>query len=94
MRVKVLYYATFRQITGIKEEDVEMKDGSKIRDLLFFLFQKYGEDFKSNVMENEKIRSAVKILLNGRDIDFIKGLDTELKPGDSVYFFPSIAGGF
>ena len=94
MRVKVLYYATFRQITGIKEEDVEMKDGSKIRDLLFFLFQKYGEDFKSNVMENEKIRSAVKILLNGRDIDFLKGLDTELKTGDSVYFFPSIAGGF
>ncbi len=93
MKVRALYYATFRQITGIKEKDVVLKDGSKISDLLSFLFKEHGNEFRDSIMDGNKLRQGVKILLNGRDIDFLDGFETELKDGDLIHFFPAIAGG-
>ncbi len=93
MRVKALYYATFRQITGRKEEEVELKNNARVSDLLSFLFKKYGREFRESIMDDGGLRMGVKILLNGRDVDFIDGFDTELRDGDVVHFFPAIAGG-
>lgn len=54
----------------------------------------YGEEFIEAVgrpFEDESPK--VRILVNGRDIDFLNGPETELKDGDTVVLFPPIAGG-
>ena len=38
-------------------------------------------------------RPYVKVLVNGRLIDQLQGLDTPLEPGDTVGVFPPVAGG-
>lgn len=35
----------------------------------------------------------ISVMLNGRDITFLAGLDTTLSDGDSVIVVPPIAGG-
>ena len=36
---------------------------------------------------------GVKVFLNGRDIDFLSGLDTRLSDGDEISIFPPVGGG-
>jgi|Deesub1362A_J573_1020465.scaffolds.fasta_scaffold00612_20 molybdopterin synthase sulfur carrier subunit len=94
MKVKVLYYATFRQMTGCKAEDIEFNEAPKVKDLIYLLFQKYGGDFRKALVNSEgEVKDFIKILVNGRNIDFLEGLDTLLDDGDRVYFFPPVAGG-
>ena len=40
-----------------------------------------------------RLRRSFTILVNGNNINFLKGLDTELSDGDEVYIMPHIAGG-
>ena len=35
----------------------------------------------------------LNILVNGRNVRFLAGFDTELSPGDSVAFLPPVGGG-
>ena len=44
--------------------------------------------------EIKKGRPSVQLLVNGKDLRQLpKGMDTELKEGDTVSFFPQMAGG-
>jgi molybdopterin synthase sulfur carrier subunit len=40
-----------------------------------------------------KKRRSFTVLVNGENVRFLKGWETELKDGDEVYIMPVIAGG-
>jgi len=79
--VKVKVFANLREDLGWKEKDIKLK-GNKVKDLLL-------EIGREEILKNK----SFKILVNGRDIDFLKGLETELKETDVVSIFPPVAGG-
>ncbi|MBI2756948.1 MAG: MoaD/ThiS family protein [Chloroflexi bacterium] len=39
------------------------------------------------------LRRFVNIYVNGEDVRFLQGLDTDLKAGDEVSIIPAVAGG-
>ena len=43
--------------------------------------------------ESGKIRHFINIYVNGEDIQFLAGMDTELNSGDEVSIVPAVAGG-
>ena len=43
--------------------------------------------------ENKQLRSFVNIYINGEDIRFLDGLDSNTKSGDEVSIVPAVAGG-
>lgn len=50
--------------------------------------------FKERLLdENGELRKFVNLYLNDEDIRFLKGIDTELKDGDTISIVPAIAGG-
>ncbi len=87
--VKVKFFATLRQITKIHETVID-QEGS-VGDILEALIEKHN-DLKKAVFD-EKGDLYIKILLNGRNIDYLSGLETQIRCDDTLYLFPPIAGG-
>ena len=43
--------------------------------------------------EQGEIRNFVNIYVNGEDVRFLQGLDSEIKSGDEISIVPAVAGG-
>jgi molybdopterin synthase sulfur carrier subunit len=43
--------------------------------------------------EQGELRRFVNVYVNGEDVRFLSGLETELKTGDEVSIVPAVAGG-
>ncbi len=81
MKVKVKLFASFREIVGAKEEDLDIAEGTTVQQLL----EKYIERFPQMAKFREHI-----ILSVNRDY----GAPTRvLKAGDEVSFLPPVSGG-
>ena len=93
MKVQVKFLATIRGITG--ESSIELscypRDTAGI--LMQKLVKKYGQRFEQITMAGINLMPRIKMIINGRDIDYLNGLDTQLKDGDVIVIIPPIAGG-
>jgi len=93
-KVEVRVYATFRELfpSNTLKISTEARD---VRELIDFLTGEYSSGFRERLLDKEtgRLRPYNKILVNGRDIDFLDYLKTELRDGDSVVFFPPAGGG-
>ncbi len=81
MRLKVRYFASVREFTGLPEEEVDMPDGST------------AEMLKSSVvLKHSSLRgqeSNILVAVNGSFVEPKK----KLKSGDEVALFPPVSGG-
>ena len=90
--MKVKFFATYRDITRRKEEDVPVpKD---VFELLNNLSDRYG-GFREKLLtpDGTEVHEETIILVNGRNISFLSGKDTPLTETDIVSVFPVVAGG-
>ena len=94
MKVSVKFLASIREIADAHEILLEISSGDTVGTLLEILESRFGTAFKDAVgkpFEDESPK--IRILVNGRDIDFLQGPKTELKNGDMVVLIPPVAGG-
>lgn len=64
MRVKVSYLSILRDATGVKEEELQMKEGATVEDLIHRLIEKYGDRMKRLLTDSE-IEQGIMITLDG-----------------------------
>jgi molybdopterin synthase sulfur carrier subunit len=93
VRVEVRFLATFRKITGESSIKLLCAPGQTVGILMQKLIGIYGKRFEQAAMEGANLNPVLKIVINGRDIDFLNGLDTELKDEDVIVIIPPVAGG-
>ena len=96
MKVKVEYLGHIRNVIGcVKEEEVEIKEGSLITDLLMVLSEKYREPFKKAVYEPRcgDVKSNFMVTINGYLLNQLNGVKTKLKNGDHIVLMPIVSGG-
>ncbi|RMF31772.1 MAG: MoaD family protein, partial [Candidatus Nitrosothermus koennekii] len=78
---------------GEGEKKVKV-NANTLNDALNNLINELGNDFKRKVFDsNGKPRSLINIYINGKNMRFTGGLDTELKDGDEIVILPAVAGG-
>jgi len=88
----VKFFATFRELFGSQEKEVELESGANIQDLLNLLCD--SRQCRQRIFDHSgELRSYIKILKEGRFIEFLDGVHTKLADGDVVAMFPPVGGG-
>ncbi len=91
MKVKIEFYATFREKYG-RGIELEVSSGD-LRKLLFEASKELGEGLLKDVFDEEgNFRRDVMVTVNGRNLLDMEEVP-ELKDGDRIAVFPPVAGG-
>ncbi len=94
-------WVTLRTILGIKQAighgtmEIELAPGSTVGDLLTYLKERWGDRLLTHVFDpgGGAVLPYVRIMVNGRAIEFLQGAATLLKEGDEVLILPPVSGG-
>ena len=91
MSVKVRIPAPLRPLTN--NQDVVPSEGETLSAIINGLEASF-PGLKARICEdNGEIRRFVNVYINGEDVRFLSGLDSQLKSGDEVSIVPAVAGG-
>lgn len=87
------FFANFREAVGKGQESVEVV--TDVASLIDELIGRFGKKLAEQLYEPDKkrLRETVHILINGRGINLLEGLNTPLKDGDVIAIFPPVSGG-
>jgi molybdopterin synthase sulfur carrier subunit len=88
----VKYFATIRTYTGETERRLDDAPAD-LRELLTTLAGRYGTSFRRAVFSGDSLNGEIIILVNGRNVLYLQGLDTALGADDEISIFPMVAGG-
>jgi len=81
MTLRILYFATMRDLAGVREETISLPDGLRVKDLKSLLGGKHPQLIKA-------FNSAIFAVNREFALD-----DHPLKEGDEVAIFPPVSGG-
>ncbi len=81
IRVKVLFFGRVRELTGLMEEEGEVREGTTLTDLLERYMRRYPQlaGFRAS-------------LVVSRNQEFAEW-DTRIASGDEIAFLPPVSGG-
>ena len=89
----VKFFASYRQITKCKEVDIPAQPD--VWALVSYLGEQYGNAIRKKLLtqDGKDIGDDAIVLVNGRNIQYLKLKDTPLAESDVVSIFPMVAGG-
>jgi molybdopterin synthase sulfur carrier subunit len=93
MKVAVTFYAYLREQVGDKSKlEIDLEEGATVSHLMDELCS--DSTIKEILLdESQELKSEITVLINGREIKFLKGIETEITSGDEISIFPLVAGG-
>jgi len=94
MVVTVRFVGSFRSITRKTKFTIKLEGSLTLREVIWNMVKE--KPALRRVLidpELEKPRSNALMLVNGREISVLNGLETMLKEGDEVVFVPVLHGG-
>lgn len=91
MKVVTKYLAPISNVLNKIAEEVEVKEGATLKDLIDLLSAKYGRRLKDHFFDDKmEFKPKFIISINGESIT---DPHVELRDGDHVYFVQPVAGG-
>ena len=94
MKVKIQYFASIRELVNLREEVIEVPEGTNVKSLLDLLASKHGQKLKEYLFDDAgNPRAYLQFILNEETLSKTGGLSTVLK-NDSVFaVIPPVGGG-
>lgn len=95
VKVTVKYLGFIRNMLSKRTEELELHDGTILKELLSKLSERYGDDFKKHVYESgqKDVKYGFVVTVNGVLMDQLHGVETPLKNGDHVILMSLMSGG-
>ncbi len=95
MKVRVKFFAAIRELAAVKDETIDLQSNTAVRELIQVLCQRHGVDFTGYGIDPNTgaPRSHLQILVDGKNLSSLEGLETRLSDGDEVALMPPVGGG-
>ena len=92
--VTLKFIGALRQASGADKLMMDCKNGASLLDLVNAITEELPA-LRRNLLDEqlEEPKPNALILVNGREISVLDGLETKLKDGDEVVFVPVVHGG-
>jgi MoaD family protein len=91
--MQVRFYATLRELVNAKAIELEVAETTDVRRLLERAGAAYPELGAKLWNERNELNKSIQVLVNGRGINFLQGLETPVSAHDRVDLFPPVGGG-
>ncbi len=93
--MKVKFFAYFRDPEFASGKEVSISGPATVRELGIRIGELYGDRFLNEFFTPDRtdLGEKIIILVNGRHVEFLGGIDTPLRDSDTVSLFPVVAGG-
>jgi MoaD family protein len=95
IRVKIYTILALKEILGQREFEISIPEGSTIRDLIAWMIKTWGDKLSPHLLcrETNCLLPHIRLMVNGRDIGFLNGMETILQDKDEFLMLPLVAGG-
>jgi molybdopterin synthase sulfur carrier subunit len=94
MAITVKFLGALRHTSSASELALNIKGALSIKELMNEIVREMPALKPSLIHQQlEDLRSNALILVNGREISVLNGLETKLKDGDEIVFVPVVHGG-
>jgi molybdopterin synthase sulfur carrier subunit len=94
MPLNIKFIGALRHISGKTQVNVTFQKSTSLKELLLKLsreFPSLEKTFTDQQLNDS--RSNTLVLVNGREISVLSGLETKLNDGDEIVFVPVVHGG-
>ena len=92
MKIKLRLFGELKALADCREIEMSLTETTSLGEGLRLLEAKY-HPTEIGIFEGGVLSRRFRVLLNGRDIFTLHGIDTILADGDTVAIFPHIVGG-
>lgn len=94
MTVKFFAFFRYPEFAGCKEMEWPVPAGT-VLELCHQIADRFGDKFREELLtpDGKGISDKSFVMVNGRRIEFLDGVRTELRETDTVLVFPVVAGG-
>jgi MoaD family protein len=93
MPLTLKFIGALRQISGKTQLTVNFQEGMSLKDLITKISREMPQLDKTFSDQLNDSRSNALVLINGREISVLNGLETKLNEGDEIVFIPVVHGG-
>jgi MoaD family protein len=93
MPLTLKFIGALRQISGKTHLTVNFQEGMSLKELVTKISQEMPQLQKTLSNQLDDSRSNALVLVNGREISVLNGLETKLNDGDEIVFIPVVHGG-
>ncbi|MFX1337744.1 MAG: MoaD/ThiS family protein [Promethearchaeota archaeon] len=78
----------------VKKKTIEY-EGKSVGDIISHFINEYKDELDGKLLtkNKKKLNSQMLILLNGKDVQYMKKYKTKLKDGDKIYLSAPLSGG-
>ena len=91
--MEIRVFATLRDVVGRASITIDDVPGMTVDHVLQAVSVAHPALRTKLLDEKGALQTAIHILVNGRDVRFLNGLETVVSPQDSVRIFPPVGGG-
>jgi MoaD family protein len=95
MKIKIHYLGLVKTYTNISQDEIELKEGAPLSELLDKLAAEFDKQFTQDIYEigAKDVKAMFTVMINGIVIGQLNGVGTKLKNGDNVILMPLMTGG-
>ena len=95
IHVEIRLLGIFQRISGKKRFQMKLEEPATIRKVIIKLMEKFPSEFKQVLVDSQvdDLRPNALILVEGKDISALQGLETEVKDAEEIVLVPMVHGG-